>query len=802
MNTVKTTIFQIIKRKESLLFLVLIIAGITLCGWLFDNIALTSFSLKYKPISPIIALTFIALSIHIYIFLNFEKSRLTKSLVTSIFIIITLLYSIIILGYVFNFANDIENIVVKNANRYGNTQTGYMSPIAALLFFSICICFLSFRQNYSDILKYIGGSLALLTFLLSSVLSIAYLYNAPLLFGSKVIPVSLPATICLLLFSATLLRIYELKFWTFNIIQDNKVTLQLIKSFLPFAVIIVILQGYLISNISVKDNNPTLIVALVLFLVVALIVFIVIKVSGNIGDKLHRAEKSLKESEGKFKAIYQNSNDAIMLLNKKGFFDCNPQTLKIFKVNSIEEFTKFHPAELSPSVQSDGKNSFDAAQENINIAYREGYNMFDWIHSRTDGEDFYAEVLLSAFNFGGEQVLQATVRDITDRKQAELALKENEEKLLQLNLDKDRFISILGHDLKSPFNNILGLSEVLTEDIRKLDIAEIEDIAKNINKSAKITSNLLEDILMWARTQQGSIPFKPQNLSLSATCENILEILNPSAYAKNITICDSSVDHINVYADADMLKTILLNLVSNAIKFTNSGGKININAQQHTENVTISVSDNGIGITPDDLKKLFNISEVLTTKGTEGETGTGLGLLLCKEFVEKHGGKIWVESEEGKGSRFSFTLPYNSEPKEINDAKNVVSSDALDNQTKNLKILITDDDESSRFMLARMVGIFGEEILYAKTGTEAVLACKENPDIDLILMDIKMPEMDGFEATRQIRQTNKEVIIIMQSAYFYSGEKEKAEEAGCNDFISKPINKTILKELIKKHCNK
>ena len=163
--------------------------------------------------------------------------------------------------------------------------------------------------------------------------------------------------------------------------------------------------------------------------------------------------------------------------------------------------------------------------------------------------------------------------------------------------------------------------------------------------------------MLWSRAQQGSIAFKPQILRLSELCRTILEILNPGAYAKNITIFDSSDDSIDVYADIDMLKTILLNLVSNAIKFTNSGGKININAEQNSENVIISVSDNGVGIPPDNLTKLFDISEVLSTKGTAGETGTGLGLLLCKEFVENHGGIIWVESEAGKGSHFKFALP-------------------------------------------------------------------------------------------------------------------------------------------------
>ena len=162
---------------------------------------------------------------------------------------------------------------------------------------------------------------------------------------------------------------------------------------------------------------------------------------------------------------------------------------------------------------------------------------------------------------------------------------------------------------------------------------------------------------MWARTQQGKIPYKPQILSFRDICINIFEILSPNANAKNITINYSAPDEINIFADIDMLKTVLRNLVSNAIKFTNNGGVININAVENSGNVTISVSDNGIGINPDNLAKLFDITEVITTKGTAKETGTGLGLLICKEFVEKHGGEIWVESEVGKGSDFKFTLP-------------------------------------------------------------------------------------------------------------------------------------------------
>ena len=248
--------------------------------------------------------------------------------------------------------------------------------------------------------------------------------------------------------------------------------------------------------------------------------------------------------------------------------------------------------------------------------------------------------------------------DEKTKRAEELTIAHKElEQLVHLNNDKNLFISILAHDLRSPFTVILGLSDLLTENIRQFNIDKIEKLVNEINQSAQNTFTLLQDLLKWSRVQSGKIPFEPQNLSFTDICKDILKILNPNADAKNIKINYFASDEINIFADSDMLKGILRNLVSNAIKFTNNGGAININAEENSENVTISVSDNGIGIKPDNLTKLFDISQIQTTTGTAEETGTGLGLLLCKEFVEKHGGKIWVESELGKGSDFKFTLP-------------------------------------------------------------------------------------------------------------------------------------------------
>jgi signal transduction histidine kinase len=224
-------------------------------------------------------------------------------------------------------------------------------------------------------------------------------------------------------------------------------------------------------------------------------------------------------------------------------------------------------------------------------------------------------------------------------------------------LDKDLFISILAHDLRSPFTALLGLSDLLIENVRKYNIEEIENLLKHIKDASKETFALLEDLLKWTSTQSGKIPFQPQILNFTVICKNILETLNSSAYAKNITIKSLTSEHISVFADIDMLKTVMRNLVSNAIKFTNNGGTIIIDAEEISGFVMISVSDDGIGIMPEKQSNLFDISQRQTTRGTEEETGTGLGLILCKEFVEINGGNIWVESQYGKGSDFKFTLP-------------------------------------------------------------------------------------------------------------------------------------------------
>ncbi len=252
--------------------------------------------------------------------------------------------------------------------------------------------------------------------------------------------------------------------------------------------------------------------------------------------------------------------------------------------------------------------------------------------------------------------------EISQRKQMHQTLIKNERKLQELNETKDKFFSIIAHDLKNPFNSMLFFSKLLTEDFEQYNCKKQKNFIAIIHKGIKNTYKLLENLLLWSQTQKGIIDFKPQNENLYLLLEETLSLLRQLAEDKGIILKNFISEDMKVWTDKNMLLTILRNLISNAIKFTPKGGEITVSTQLITdknqqEYTQISVKDTGMGISKEKIIQLFKISENVSTKGTEGETGTGLGLILCKEFVEKHGGKIWVESGVGQGSEFIFTLP-------------------------------------------------------------------------------------------------------------------------------------------------
>ncbi len=237
-------------------------------------------------------------------------------------------------------------------------------------------------------------------------------------------------------------------------------------------------------------------------------------------------------------------------------------------------------------------------------------------------------------------------------------LQEANEELTILNADKNRFIQILGHDLKTPFNTLLGFSDLLLENLHSYDMERIESLLQIINKTSHQTFRLLEELLLWSKAHADRIPFEPRKILFRNVCLQVVESLMSNAEAKSISLTMQEFDdNLMIYADEQMLKTILRNLISNAIKFTHPNGEIKIRTDRDQAFTMVTVTDNGVGIAPEQIDRLWDITQTHTTEGTANEKGTGLGLLLCKEFVEMHGGWIWVDSQPAKGSSFRFALP-------------------------------------------------------------------------------------------------------------------------------------------------
>lgn len=236
-------------------------------------------------------------------------------------------------------------------------------------------------------------------------------------------------------------------------------------------------------------------------------------------------------------------------------------------------------------------------------------------------------------------------------------VKQNEKALHEANATKDKFFSILAHDLKTPLVNLLGLSDLLLEKYERFDEEKKKRYIHNMYSSSKRLHDLVEDLLTWARAQTGKIEWNPAPIDLAVPVNESIFLLKANAEGKEITVHSAIQEHTMVYADARMVLMIIRNLVSNAIKFTPKGGEVEIHSKTLGSYEQITIADTGIGIPQAEKHKLFQLDSGYSTPGTAGEQGTGLGLVLCKEFVEKHGGKIWVESDVGKGSQFLFTLP-------------------------------------------------------------------------------------------------------------------------------------------------
>ena len=435
------------------------------------------------------------------------------------------------------------------------------------------------------------------------------------------------------------------------------------------------------------------------------------------------------------------------------------------------------------------------------------------------------EIVHTGMIFKGQTAMMEIFIDITERKRAEKELILAKEKAEENERLKSAFLANMSHEIRTPMNGILGFAGLLKEP--KLSGEEQQEYIGIIEKSGARMLNIINDVIAISKVESGQMKTFVSPTNVNEQLEYIYNFFKLEVEQKGLQINfkNSLTDReAIVKTDKEKLYAVLTNLVKNAIKFSDSG-TIEIGCKRRervlgrdkaclvstdssylvstTSELEFFVKDNGVGIPKDRMEAIFDRFVQADIGDKRAFQGAGLGLSISKAYVEMLGGRIWVESEEGKGSGFYFTIPCNNEPEDENTVVEEFVVDSADNKPnkeyKGFKILIAEDDEISGMLISMAIKAFGKNVLKTSTGIETVEVCRNNPDLDVVLMDIKMPEMDGYEATRQIRQFNNDVIIIAQTAYALTGDREKALEAGCNDYIAKPFGQSSLTALMKKY---
>ena len=428
-------------------------------------------------------------------------------------------------------------------------------------------------------------------------------------------------------------------------------------------------------------------------------------------------------------------------------------------------------------------------------------NYFEFKHKLSDGTIRDVEVSSKPIRIDNKKVLISIIHDITDKKLAREALIKAKEKAEESDRLKSAFLANMSHEIRTPMNGILGFANLLQEP--NLSGKEKGEFIDLIQKSGNRMLNTVNDLIDISRVETGQVELSITEFNICEEINNHVSFFKPEADKKGLKLilknslpeCDG-----NIKSDLLKLNSIFNNLIKNAIKFTDKG-VIEIGANKKDNQLECYVKDTGIGIPKNRQKAVFDrfVQSDITDK--RAFEGSGLGLAITKAYVEILGGKLWLESKEGYGSTFYFNIPFENSGTNKEEETKQKTSNLPETASNKIKVLIAEDDELSFEYLSIVLSDLAEEIIRAKTGLEAIEICKKNPNIDIVFMDIKMPELNGYEATKKIREFNKEIVIIAQTAFALSGDQEKSLEVGCNDYISKPIDKTKLREVFIKWIN-
>ena len=502
----------------------------------------------------------------------------------------------------------------------------------------------------------------------------------------------------------------------------------------------------------------------------------------NITDA-KKFQKALQVSEERYRSISENISQSIWTAERvKGDLQV------VFYSPGIKNITGYSHKEFLDDpelwqkiVHPDDIEQFNEKMDRLYGEISKNSDTFEYRVIDNLGNVIWLEnkITIVRGSRGEIEKVFGVISDITIAKRAEEELKKSAVELKELNDAKDRFISIISHDLRSPFTSILGFTDFI------LNESDLEEEKRNeyigfIRESAKNTLNMLNSLLDWTRLQTGRIKFEPDRMNAKIVIDKVVQTLSGSALQKNIKLVSELERDFFIHADENLLFQVFNNLISNSIKFTKQNGSIRISARADVEKrlSEFSVKDDGVGIMPDDIQKLFKVDSKHTTPGTSGERGTGLGLSLVADIIQKHGGHIWVESEYGKGSNFLFTLPVASN-----------------------YILLVEDTNMDRLLYSKLLKTLmpGYTVLEAENGKAALEKVNQfSPAI--VITDHNMPVMNGYDLSVQLTNANlkyKPPVIVLSSD-ITPGLEQEYKNIGVVFVFPKPVNLSSFKSAIEK----
>lgn len=504
-------------------------------------------------------------------------------------------------------------------------------------------------------------------------------------------------------------------------------------------------------------------------------------------SKFRQTEIELQTSRKLLETIINNAIDSIYIKDLHGkYLLINEAGLKAMGKTSQEVIGKDDTLFFSAS---EAKMIMDVDKKVIESGMPQ---TFEDLVTISDGNiHVFSNVKCPMFDdFGKPNGLFGIARDITERKKMEDNLIEAKKKAEESDNLKTAFLHNISHEIRTPLNAIVGFSGLLNNP--DLETEMRQHFIEIILQSSDQLLAIIADIVDIATIEAGQVKISEKEIELNTTLRLLFDQYLLKANKQNITLTLKPLlpdTEVRIISDETKLSQILSNLISNALKFTKYG-YVNFGYQVKEDELEFFVEDTGIGIPPIMHNEIFKRFRQVENTTARQYGGSGLGLSISKAYVEMLGGKIWLNSELGKGSTIYFTIPYKKAPNKTLSGQSLIG---LKKDTKQQKTLLIAEDEDSNFMvLEQLLSGVNSNIIRAINGLEAVEICQTNSQIDLVLMDIKMPVMDGYEATRQIRSFMPNLPIIAQTAYTSDMDRNKAMECGCNDFLSKPLKRDAL----------